>query len=271
MNPIESAYWFRSKSQHNNAGDEVTPYLYEKITGKKLTRIDRNRNRNRNNDYHVIGCGSILTSASSKSIVWGTGAMFPDPFTKRVHQIRAVRGPLTRNVILKGRKNDCPEIYGDPGLLLPLFFSPIVAIKYRVGIIPHYIDYEIVKKMVPSDVVCINIKAPLEQVITQILECENLMSSSLHGIIFSHAYSRPCAWLDQTYLSGGKIGGGKFKYHDYYASRKITPYPSPISPNLLTKSSAEDLANIIKEYPQPSEPYDTNILMDLCPFQPTKS
>jgi hypothetical protein len=52
-----------------------------------------------------------------------------------------------------------------------------------------------------------------------IAAAEVVISSSLHGIVFAHAYNRPAVWLK---LSDRVIGAG-FKFHDYYGSIGFRP------------------------------------------------
>jgi hypothetical protein len=44
--------------------------------------------------------------------------------------------------------------------------------------------------------------------------CRRIISSSLHGIIFAHAFDIPAAWVK---ISPRVIGDG-FKFFDYYSS-----------------------------------------------------
>ena len=47
--------------------------------------------------------------------------------------------------------------------------------------------------------------------------CDRLVSSSLHGIIASHAFGKKCAWVS----FGGSIGGDDTKFFDYALSVKL--------------------------------------------------
>ncbi len=51
------------------------------------------------------------------------------------------------------------------------------------------------------------------------MECDEIISSSLHGIVIAEAYGIPCKWI----LYGNEIEGGEFKYQDYFlgTNRKI--------------------------------------------------
>ena len=86
--------------------------------------------------------GSIIDWMTNKdSIIWGSGVRNPDnPLPAIPHKVLAVRGPLTRKYLVS-QGVECPEIYGDPALLLPKFYSPpIVDKKYSIGIILHKND-----------------------------------------------------------------------------------------------------------------------------------
>ena len=49
-----------------------------------------------------------------------------------------------------------------------------------------------------------------------------IFSTSLHGLIISHAYGIPAIWI-----KAGNIGTDGFKFKDYFSSVNI-PYYSPI-------------------------------------------
>ncbi len=52
-------------TRHNNWGDQLNKYLIEKITNKKVVK------NNFKKLPHILAIGSVLSSASNKSIVWG--------------------------------------------------------------------------------------------------------------------------------------------------------------------------------------------------------
>ena len=56
-------------------------------------------------------------------IVYGTGAMNPNwKIIGKPNKIISVRGPKTRQVFVSNGIY-CPECYGDPVLLLPVFYK----------------------------------------------------------------------------------------------------------------------------------------------------
>ena len=86
--------------------------------------------------------GSTLSDTDKNSIIIGAGAVSSDARIKEQPlMVYSVRGPLTRNLLLN-QGVDCPEVYGDPAVLLPTLYKPVVEKKYKIGLIPHYVDQD---------------------------------------------------------------------------------------------------------------------------------
>lgn len=122
---------------------------------------------------------------------------------------------------MKNRGIECPSVFGDPALLLPRFYTPQrMEKRYKLGIIPHVIDwdYDVMQKIRKerNDILVIDLAHydKWTDVIDQICSCEAIASSSLHGLIVSDAYHVPNCWITLS----GKISGGLFKYFDYFSS-----------------------------------------------------
>jgi pyruvyltransferase len=101
-------------------------------------------------------------------------------------KVLAVRGRKVREYI---HGLAIPNVYGDPGLLMPLIYYPKVGKKHDVGIIPHHTD----KGHHPGGFV-IPVALGWQQFIKEILSCERIISSSLHGIVLAEAYGIPAEW-----------------------------------------------------------------------------
>lgn len=245
-----------------NFGDYITLFIYEKIFLKKPI-LDINGGINKNDV--LIGAGSILSKSKSNSIIWGTGFIkYNSNKIPKPKKILSVRGPLTRNILLQ-QKIECPEKYGDIGLILPYFYYPNVKKKYKLGIIPHYIDqkkFNELYKNKDSNIKIIDVTNQIPNVIEDILSCEMTISSSLHGIIVSHAYNRKCMWIKLS----NKIVGGNFKFRDYYGSLKMNNYKNML-PYIFDKQiSTNEIINSVNKYPNPSFPINTKSIIELCPF-----
>lgn len=191
-----------------NFGDRVSPDIVRYVSGKDVQLSYTSPK--------LLAVGSILRLAQSGDTIWGTGAMDSNPWGDTVPtdlHITAVRGPLTRNVLLH-YGIPCPELYGDPGILLPAVYPVQRTSTYRLGILPHYIDrdkMDELRQYYPESFV-IDITDPPARVMECIAMCDTIISSSLHGIIAAEALGIPAAW---TPLSD-RVAGGSFKFHDYY-------------------------------------------------------
>ena len=251
----------KDRVEHSNLGDELNFYIVKSLTNRPLFNLPCILKRN-NENYLVIG-SVVETHTNKNSIIWGSGAMYGGDrhLKEKPKKVLAVRGPLTRKYLLsQGVK--CPEIYGDPALLLPRIYQPQVTKKYKLGIIPHYVDFEsdlLTELKNDSEVKIIKFRGydDWHKVIDEICECELIASSSLHGLIISDAYHIPNVWIKLS----EKISGGNFKYHDYFMSvnRKIT--------EALTFShviSKDELLKYKAQYHPIS--WDSEKLLKVCPF-----
>jgi pyruvyltransferase len=244
-----------------NFGDLITPYIYKKKTGLEYNE----NNIMLHNDLEIIGSGSIIELITEKSIVWGTGSICKRKF-KKPKKVLSVRGPLTRDLFLQ-QGYECPKIYGDIGLLLPHFYYPNNINKiYTIGIIPHYIHYDECIKLFSNnkDILIINVLDNIEVVINNILQCRHTLSSSLHGIICSHAYSINCAWIN--FNTNKKLVGGYFKFIDYYSSINFNDIKEPIDINKFIDVDVNKLKNIVILFKNPIFPINTKKILELCPF-----
>lgn len=263
-------YWWSEiyiqKKDRENYGDLLGKYLTEKITGRKVTWLRANRFYLNNLWRPVyVTIGSILEHIGSHCIVWGSGISHRDAQIAKA-TFTAVRGPLSRKRILE-LGYDCPEVYGDPALLLPLYFEDVQSKKYELGIIPHINDYRKVKNMMKEDLsICIIdfLTNDIESTTRQILSCKRIISSSLHGIIVAHAYKIPAV---QVRFSNAIFGDG-VKYHDYFLSVGLEAYHPE---ELDTQIDIEYWIKYVENYSN-SLPVGATIkklqdgLMNACPF-----
>lgn len=198
----------------NNFGDILNPYIIRNLSSKKIINVRSDYC----NSEHLLAIGSVLDRATKSSVIWGSGFISEESrFIEAPKKIMAVRGPKTRQLLMN-QNIECPEIFGDPALLLPGIFKKEISKKYETGIIPHYIDKNNNwLKPVSQSVKIIDLQDPNPlNVIEQILQCENILSSSLHGLIVADAYNIPSLWVKFS----ENVTGGNFKFQDYYQAIK---------------------------------------------------
>ncbi len=235
--------------KHFNLGDDLNWYLIKKIQPQKISLLNDSIIGRcaffKKENYLIIG-STITFKTNQNTIIWGAGVIDGDsPLRSIPKKVCAVRGPLTRDYLIK-KGVDCPAIYGDPAMLIKYFYKPHVEKKYKLGIIPHYIDFYSDKfKDLRKDPEVLFIKMQnyksVDSVINEIASCDRILSSSLHGLILSEMYGVPNVWITVS----DNISGGSFKYLDYYASIGIFD----IKPNLFTgNEKKEDLIKLFDNY-----------------------
>jgi len=236
----------------------LSPVIIEILSGKRVV-----------NKYHIINLfnrpvysviGSILNNTKySNHWIWGSGFISESgKIIKKPRGVLAVRGPLTRNKLLE-QGIECPPIYGDPALLCSLLYKPNVNKRYKLGIIPHYIDIFdplLNRFRNESGLIIIDIESGIKDVIDHINECDFIASSSLHGLIISDAYGIPSTWIKIS----DRIVGSDFKFEDYFASIGRKDNKAMI---ITDSTTIDDICSIQSD----SEVnIDLEELLNTCPF-----
>lgn len=253
---------YSGKIIKSNWGDDINYWFYKEIIDAHLISYDWSVRSQIQKRPFIMGIGSILTLFPlDNSIIWGSGIISETAIIKgRPLEVRAVRGPLTRQRLL-AEGIDCPEVYGDPALLLPYYYRPQLKKKYRLGIIPHYVDQSkpFVQKICNyKDVLIIDVKGYRHWLdfIDQICQCEAIISSSLHGLIISEAYDVPNLWIK---FQDSELDDD-FKYHDFFLSIKNDRTPFIV--NCCT--TKDELFEALRNWKKGN--INLDLLLDVCPF-----
>ena len=197
-------YW----NFNENLGDLLAPV----VTQWMLHRLGLDLSGEAVHPCHLMTVGSILGLGIFDAVVWGSGVNSFRHVGRIVQQksyrkldIRAVRGPLTAQV-LRENGYTCPQVYGDPAILLPFIYQgrrPEKKKKYVV--IDHYMK----QKATGEDKISIR-TGDYRSFLDKILEAEVVYSSSLHGIILAESYGVPAVFLRQG------MEEELMKYYDWY-------------------------------------------------------
>ena len=226
-------WWLGSVKGQGNFGDILTPSILKHF-GIKYEYASHYSKAD------AICVGSIARRAGSKVKVLGSGIISRSDRVIADADWKFVRGPYTKKRV-EFFGGHCPDIYGDPALLLPLIVDPSEK-KYEVGIVPHNIDFKFVSENYSNDNIIGLGTRNYTKVIDKITQCESIISSSLHGIICAHAYGIPAAWVKPN----TKLKGDDVKFEDYFASVDVDGIQSTYDKPKFISPGTIDLKPIIK-------------------------
>lgn len=243
-------YW--QQQRFVNFGDYLSLKLVERIVDSEV-RVYKKKMFSY--EKKLLAVGSILVFANQNDVLWGTGTNGKRPnksdYNFNELDIRAVRGPLTRQFLMENLKVDCPEVYGDPALLTPYFFPEFKRKenpKYDFIVIPHYSEESLYPKNDIFEVVYPT--EPLFTIFEKMMDAKFVISSSLHGIIVAEAFGIPARYL--------RVSENEplLKYQDYYLATN--------RPDFQIATSVEDALLMGGE---PPFECDLEKLYDAFPFE----
>ncbi len=213
-----ATYWWDLKP---NFGDLIGPALVRRITGRPVVNTKRVKS-SRPTLYTV---GSVMGHIDQPgSHIWGSGVIAPLSGAKveqlsanAPRRIHAVRGRHTRQDLIDKLGWEVPQVFGDPALLYPRFYTPAAAAAStgRVAVVPHYVHRSLFSQRKDTDHFhTVNVRQGPEAVIDDIANATHCLSTSLHGVIIAQAYGVPWTWL---HVSDHPLSGDRFKFEDFFS------------------------------------------------------
>jgi pyruvyltransferase len=200
----------------NNFGDLLGPLIVRRL-------VDRLNLKPARHQHRLVAVGSILRLAADGDVIWGAGAngkSVDKPLDATHIDVRAVRGPLTWKY-LRDQGIACPEVFGDPGLLIGHLWTRAELRGSRpahgVTIVPNLHDFPQYRR----DPRAIDPRASVWDVVGRIASSEMVVGSSLHGVIIAESLGIPACLV----VSGTEP---RFKYDDYFlGTGRAAPYLAP--------------------------------------------
>ena len=278
---VRMHYFHPSNLGYSNWGDVLGPEEVLKLSGINVVPASSVSS----NSVTFYGIGSILGPVlgdKNSWYVWGSGLIMKPSKSlsstlKSGQKLFSVRGPESQIAVLAMR-GVLPFVAKDPGLLTSKLFPLKKSPKYPMCIIPHYVDSLAVKSAIASRrnsikivpiTIPLNFKDHVIDVPKNVIECEKVVSSSLHGLIVSHSYGIPAAVITLS----TKIAGGNYKYRDYYESLGLFMNRDVIRHEIRNKDLLNNLtylSDLVGSTPQPKQPISMKSILDTYPFPMTE-
>ncbi len=218
-------YWVDEKDTIHNIGDMLSKVIVKEVANLYGIDIDKTINKTK----HLYAIGSILLWFNDATI-WGSGFIEDKACAKQFRlqgwslghklthktDVRAVRGPETKRIFDRWGI-DCSEVFGDPAILLPKFYTPKTKVAEKYIVMPNWVELANYQDKYPT---LSPITDNWRETVDKLCSSELAICSSLHGIILAEAYGIPAVLLEtETTVNH------RFKYNDYYYSTGRYEYP----------------------------------------------
>jgi len=236
---INIKYWH---GKGKNFGDMLNQPLADYLFGS-THNIEYNNLHKKG--IHLIGSNLGSNSVTDGDLVCGLGLHH---YTQKIHSsdinVDCVRGPLSLKWLKSQGIQIAKPFIGDPGLLVSLFYKPQKnkSLQHKIGVIPHISNIDYFEKECASNEQfhIIRPDQPWQQVMDEIISCQHIISSSLHGLICADSYNVPNAWISipNKPIPPCNVSqdNGRYKYWDYLLSQgRPINYITDINENTQNK------------------------------------
>ena len=211
-----------------NFGDSCVPYIFKKLNIPFIFA-------HHTCDTKATMIGSILNGSSTPgTYVWGTGLMHAHEKPNVEANYVSVRGPRTLSRMKELGADVANTLVGDPAMLLDRIYKPSSTDKkYKLGVICHISDGDVINYIKSKPEEFSNTKiitsttqvSQVEQYIDDVNSCEKIVSTSLHGVICSHAYNIPVKW----FKASDNLMGDDVKFQDHFESLNMSAEENKIT------------------------------------------
>ena len=263
-------------TEDTNFGDMLNVDLFAKFANTPVVKTD-------SQNCEIVAIGSLLQVLLDKKkkknklktnkplIVYGTGFIEDSKtadFFIRPLDVRAVRGYISLERLKKSKQ---VSIYknvavGDPALLIPKIFDVSgIKKKYKLGIIPHYVDRNspLLQKIKIKNSVILDVADNTNNFVKNVAECEAIISSAMHGLICADSLLIPNVRM----ILSDKITGGDYKFDDYYSAFGIKHHNKiNLSNQYFTEKDLDIVINNYKPNKTKLSEIQTNLLNQF-PYQ----
>ncbi len=248
---IELSWWINPAP--GNFGDWLSPYIFSKLSGQPVRYVNP---QSKSIDIpHFFGVGSIAKFAKDTSIVLGSGFSSKEAIANPKAKYLMVRGPLSRDIVISCG-GQCPEVYGDPGIIMPRLYSPKIGKNNdRYALIRHFKHKDLPLLLTDNiDELDIFASSPeeIEHFIDSIHSYKGIVTTAMHGYIICQAYGLPCA-LATFEGAEDLVHGDGMKYSDYFLGIEKAPKNTVVLPRNL---GTFDFESVLESTPIDSEVID---------------
>mmetsp|Transcript_32871 Transcript_32871/g.37402 ORF Transcript_32871/g.37402 Transcript_32871/m.37402 type:complete len:947 (-) Transcript_32871:161-3001(-) len=253
---------------NSNGGDAFGPVVAKHILGSRGNQtVPVGATDFKKSPVGLAAVGSTVQWLLKKPgiVLWGVGLINDVELgvgkVAAGVEIPSVRGPRTRDIILLYKSLN-PLPISDPALIAadvyPLDNLMQQQQQREVCFIIHGVDRAYAFEVCPlcKEHLVNNYNKNMTQMFLNLKSCKRVISSSLHGIVFSHSFGIPALPV----AVGDRIMGGDFKYRDYMHSIGMTYFRgrTPIQDVLTQNLTLTDWSKLVDQVPHPKFPIQTS-------------